>query len=311
MEVYLGNMLVATENAAYFVPEKYIGKTLFIKFKNIQGHLDIYKKTVQCALHTFQEPIVLIPSAVISPNLIVDKILSISFNDQYIGIITLEKNTWYKVSIANHHAIFFIDQAIKPCQIQTIFPTQKLYSNNLIPSPIQSPIKSPIKSPNIIQSPIILEHAIQSPLRSSIKQQPIIQSPLQKHVTFNQQTYTQFPPPPLPPISPDHHYDKERWMKPTLPEDEKKYCRCVLHVAAKQSDDCNKNKNWGSHNCYNPYAVCAKSTRSSSRRCGENYIFENIPDDHLTSYASLNNIPIPEQYSNQQMLSNIHRFKRI
>jgi len=58
---------------------------------------------------------------------------------------------------------------------------------------------------------------------------------------------------------------------PNVPasEAEKKYCSCVRKVSAKQSDQCLANKEFGSGHCYNPYAVCAKSTGTTSRRCSE------------------------------------------
>ncbi|MHB1909643.1 MAG: hypothetical protein ACYCQJ_12375 [Nitrososphaerales archaeon] len=58
---------------------------------------------------------------------------------------------------------------------------------------------------------------------------------------------------------------------PNVPasEAEKKYCSCIRKVSAKQSDQCLANKEFGSGHCYNPYAVCAKSTGTTSRRCSE------------------------------------------
>lgn len=61
-----------------------------------------------------------------------------------------------------------------------------------------------------------------------------------------------------------------------------KYCRCVLHVAAKQSQTCLKRKSWrkkvNGKMCYSPFAVCTKSTRRRGKvSCRENYNRKNIP----------------------------------
>ena len=100
----------------------------------------------------------------------------------------------------------------------------------------------------------------------------------------------------------------------TLSDREEKYCRCVLKVGDKQKGACNTERAWfetrEGHTCYNPYAVCAKSTRTSSRSCGENYSFETLSDDHLVTYAQLSKIDIPSPYNRSQLLSNIQRWKQ-
>ncbi len=61
-------------------------------------------------------------------------------------------------------------------------------------------------------------------------------------------------------------------------EQEAKFCRCVLHVAAKGS-------------AYSPYAVCAKSVGTTYRWCTENvYDFESMADSDLRAYADLHGI---------------------
>lgn len=99
----------------------------------------------------------------------------------------------------------------------------------------------------------------------------------------------------------------------SLTKQQQKYCRCVLKVAGKQSTACNTEKAWyqsrGGTKCYNPYAVCAKSTKTSSRECGSNYKWEDIPDKELMAYASLSRIPIPDPYTRRAMLDNIMSWK--
>lgn len=99
-----------------------------------------------------------------------------------------------------------------------------------------------------------------------------------------------------------------------LTDGDQKYCRCVLHVLAKQNKGCLENKAWfkdiDGKRCYNPYAVCAKSTRHSSRQCGVNYNWEGIPDNELEGYANINHIPVPTPYNRTQMINNILAWKK-
>ena len=75
----------------------------------------------------------------------------------------------------------------------------------------------------------------------------------------------------------------------TLNANQKKYCRCVLHVAKRNTRACNRNKNWG-NKCYNPYAVCAKTTKTStgSKPCQYNFLSQDIPNDEIVAYLDLN-----------------------
>ena len=95
-------------------------------------------------------------------------------------------------------------------------------------------------------------------------------------------------------------------------EQEQKYCRCVLEVAAKQPGQCNMEKAWfeqrQGETCYNPYAVCANSVGTSSRICGENYNWSALPDEMLTAYANLNNIQV-SGYSRQEVIRGIMQWK--
>lgn len=101
-----------------------------------------------------------------------------------------------------------------------------------------------------------------------------------------------------------------------LREDEKKWCRCVLHVASKQSDQClvdvNKNarKTYDGKTCYNIYAVCSSRVGTSSRKCGINYEFNNIPDNELIAYSKMKHIKIPVPYSRNNMITAIMEWKK-
>lgn len=80
----------------------------------------------------------------------------------------------------------------------------------------------------------------------------------------------------------------------TLTDEEQKYCSCVISVAEKQPSQCNLEKAWfesrDSRVCYNPWAVCAKSTGTSSRKCNENYNYNEFSDSELTAFANLSQI---------------------
>jgi phosphatidylethanolamine-binding protein (PEBP) family uncharacterized protein len=103
-----------------------------------------------------------------------------------------------------------------------------------------------------------------------------------------------------------------------LDETQKSWCRCVLHVSAKQRGACNVEQAWfekrNDQSCYNPYAVCSKRLGTSVRTCGENYDFPSISDDELIAYAQLHQkkepkISIPDPYSREKMLDNIRKWK--
>ena len=107
-------------------------------------------------------------------------------------------------------------------------------------------------------------------------------------------------------------YSKSGYFKSnsTLSDREEKFCRCALHVLAKNQGYCNKPGKWGrGTDCYNPYAVCAKSTRTSSRHCGDSYDFSGVPDNELRAYAQSHSIAIPTPYDRNGMLANLRSWK--
>ncbi len=99
-----------------------------------------------------------------------------------------------------------------------------------------------------------------------------------------------------------------------LSEGNQKYCRCVLHLMGKQNKGCLENKAWfkdvDGKRCYNPYSVCAKSTRHSNRQCGKNYDWSGIPDNELEGYANINHVSVPSPYDRTQMINNILAWKK-
>jgi len=81
-----------------------------------------------------------------------------------------------------------------------------------------------------------------------------------------------------------------------LSEEEQKFCRCVAHV------ETNPNIN-------NPHAVCAKSTGTTSRKCGQEAEFSNWPTDELAAYLKRHNLPVPNPQDRQSMLNTLKQWK--
>lgn len=98
---------------------------------------------------------------------------------------------------------------------------------------------------------------------------------------------------------------------------QEKYCRCTLHVMSRDlqsgNKDCLSTKDWGpGKDCYNPYSVCAKSTKTSvgrSPKCTISYNFSEIPDDELRAYAIVEGVTIPTPYNRTIMISNLEAWR--
>lgn len=70
---------------------------------------------------------------------------------------------------------------------------------------------------------------------------------------------------------------------------EKKFCDCTMSVEA--------NRDKYGKGPYNDYAVCAKSTRTTSRRCSQYYDFEKMTDQQIRDYLRVHRINLPGNYS--------------
>ena len=101
-----------------------------------------------------------------------------------------------------------------------------------------------------------------------------------------------------------------------LTPDQEKYCRCELHVMARQPPACLQDQAWFQQRegktCYNPYAGCAKSTGTSmgSGGCGKFFDFQAIPDPELIAYAHAHNLPVPVPYDRQHMIFTLQNWQR-
>ena len=98
----------------------------------------------------------------------------------------------------------------------------------------------------------------------------------------------------------------------TLTPGEEKFCRCTLHVMAKQPEKCLQEHSFGTAGCANPYAICAASTRTSvgrSNKCTINYEYEGIPDTELQAYAQLEGVSVPHPYDRTAMITNLNTWR--
>ena len=97
---------------------------------------------------------------------------------------------------------------------------------------------------------------------------------------------------------------------------ESKWCRCVLHVAAKQTSECLRTKKWrqvvDGQKCVNPYAVCSDKVGTSSKEkgCVMWYNFDELTKDELWGYVNLKNLRIRKQASEAELLKAIEKYKR-
>ena len=123
----------------------------------------------------------------------------------------------------------------------------------------------------------------------------------------------------------DHFYlvGYEENINPTFPllrndtmlsDDEKKFCECVIHVGEKQPGQCNLERAWfeqrpggdgRQHECYNPFAVCANSIGTTSRRCFENYDFNEFTDRQLMTIANLKPITVAYPFDRDMLIDDL------
>ncbi|BCU03539.1 hypothetical protein [Pandoravirus japonicus] len=100
----------------------------------------------------------------------------------------------------------------------------------------------------------------------------------------------------LPPAPPT--VDGYFWRGAPIDDRQRAYCRCLLHVAARNRDDCYDTPGaLGTGRCYNPYAVCTASVGRQSE-CSDYYAFTpravrgGIPDDEVAAYAHMRRLPV-------------------
>lgn len=114
--------------------------------------------------------------------------------------------------------------------------------------------------------------------------------------------------------------NKKNYFKPgnRLNDEQKKYCRCVYHVAAQQTPECLRRRKWTDYSkkskdqskdlkdqnpnkCYNPYAICSKSVKRKGRiECYKNTRLQNLPPNEREALAALKQIK-SKQIKSKQM----------
>jgi hypothetical protein len=172
----------------------------------------------------------------------------------------------------------------------------------------RSPVrKSPTRRSPTRKSPTRRSPARKSPVRRSpARRSPTRRSPTRKSPARRSPRRIGY--------SPSGRYreaGREDYFKEDsgLNEKQKKFCRCTVHVGAKQEKSCTKAKQGTSKSCVNPYAVCAKTTGTSSRKCGEVFEFKNFPKQELVSYARAHDIRVPAKARKQEILDAIEEWK--
>jgi len=123
-----------------------------------------------------------------------------------------------------------------------------------------------------------------------------------------------YPPPPAPGYSelvPTRGTVNEResgYFKSNsgISKHQQKYCRCTLHVMAKNSDECNRSHKWGSGHCYNPYSVCSKTVGRDEKECGIYFNWHGIPEDEVKAFAS--NKGLSTSGSKEDVISRIENY---
>ena len=98
----------------------------------------------------------------------------------------------------------------------------------------------------------------------------------------------------------------------TLTEEQKKFCRCRLHVGVGQPAACLKEnvsyEKRDGKTCYGINQVCAKSVGTTSPICSEEMDFTKVPDAELNAHANIHNIPIGK--TRNETLANVMKWKQ-
>jgi hypothetical protein len=101
--------------------------------------------------------------------------------------------------------------------------------------------------------------------------------------------------------SPRNEKEEDRYFLPGNPltKEQKKYCRCIAHVSAKNPENCYRDGEWEkgpkSAGCVNPYSVCTKSTKRKGRfKCAPYYNLDRIPRKEVEGIAKLHDKSVQE-----------------
>ena len=98
-----------------------------------------------------------------------------------------------------------------------------------------------------------------------------------------------------------------RFMDPQMEEKDRKYCSCIVQVAASQSNECLKTRKWGDllgvppTRCADPFEVCAKNLKRPSEGCYNRMLLEEMTSNELVGFALAEEIPLPSHLENRSM----------
>lgn len=93
----------------------------------------------------------------------------------------------------------------------------------------------------------------------------------------------------------------KRLMDESVPEADRKYCSCIVQVAAAQSNECLKTKKWGdvlgsdglASKCADPYEVCAKNLKRPSGGCFTRMKLGEMTSNELVAFALFEGVVLP------------------
>lgn len=98
----------------------------------------------------------------------------------------------------------------------------------------------------------------------------------------------------------------EYYPSTTLSDTDQKYCRALTHIAAKQSEECLMNREWGRKDsqgkvCYNVYAVAHKSVPGVGRpHCLKDLNLDALSEEELLGQAHLHGIKTIDELRQKQ-----------
>jgi hypothetical protein len=174
--------------------------------------------------------------------------------------------------------------------------------------PVRSPIRRPVQRP-------IYSGSVKSPVRRPVGRSPSYAgracspnksrgyngSPPRQQTEYKDvvklHQYTPEEKAQFPKQKYDSEYTREGYFRVGSPltDHQRRYCRCVLHVAAGKQTK-------------NPYSICAASVKTSYRGCLYEFDFDGIPDVELLSIAELEGIPIPKPFNRQKTIELLKKF---
>lgn len=92
---------------------------------------------------------------------------------------------------------------------------------------------------------------------------------------------------------------------------QKSYCRCILHVAAKNTRENNRKRNWNrKRGNVNPYSVCSSRVKPESQphHCFQYHDLNSLPDVELIALADLKRLDI-SGFDREEIIDILEKYK--